>query len=165
MRGWKGACRNRLREERYHDLLSVRIGGGTVEACTKLRSPLDPVNSPCTPSIGPVASSATTQSKRISLPATHWIRSEVAQWLYRTSLVIRLRAIFPEMDRRATNQLAPRSYQRNLTPNWTYRGWFVLVKAIDALFNVPKAELVAVLLNCWRPNQNVFETLNTSARN
>ena len=38
MRGWKGACRNRLREERHHQLVSIRTGGGgTVEACTKLR--------------------------------------------------------------------------------------------------------------------------------
>ena len=35
MRGWKGACRNRLREERYHQLVWVRTGGGgTVGACT-----------------------------------------------------------------------------------------------------------------------------------
>jgi hypothetical protein len=38
MPGWKGACRNRLREELYPLLVSVRTGrGGTVEACTKLR--------------------------------------------------------------------------------------------------------------------------------
>jgi hypothetical protein len=38
MRGWKGTCRNRLREELYHQLVSVRTGGGgTAEACTKLR--------------------------------------------------------------------------------------------------------------------------------
>ena len=38
MRGWNGACRNRLREERHHQLVSIRTGGGgTVEACTKLR--------------------------------------------------------------------------------------------------------------------------------
>ena len=38
MRGWKGACRNGLREERHHQLVSVRTGGGgTAEACTKLR--------------------------------------------------------------------------------------------------------------------------------
>ena len=38
MRGWKGACRNRLQEELRHQLVSVRTGGeGTVEACTKLR--------------------------------------------------------------------------------------------------------------------------------
>jgi hypothetical protein len=38
MPGWKGACRNLLREELYHLLVSVRTGGGgTVEACTKLR--------------------------------------------------------------------------------------------------------------------------------
>ena len=38
MQGWKGACRNRLREELDHQLVSVlTAGGGTVEACTKLR--------------------------------------------------------------------------------------------------------------------------------
>ena len=38
MQGWKGACRNRLREEASHQLVSVRTGGGgTVKACTKLR--------------------------------------------------------------------------------------------------------------------------------
>ena len=32
------ACRNRLREERCHQLISIRTGGGgTVEACTELR--------------------------------------------------------------------------------------------------------------------------------
>jgi hypothetical protein len=52
MRGWKGACRNRLREELYHLLVSVRTGGGgTVEACAKLHQPLDRVNSPCTGSV------------------------------------------------------------------------------------------------------------------
>jgi len=35
--GWEGICRNRLREELYHQLASVRTGsGGTVEAWTKL---------------------------------------------------------------------------------------------------------------------------------
>jgi hypothetical protein len=49
MRGWKGECRNLLREERYRQLVSVRTGGGgTAGACTKLRWPLDPANSPCT---------------------------------------------------------------------------------------------------------------------
>ena len=37
MRGWEGVCRNRLREELYHQLASVYTGGGgTVEAWTKL---------------------------------------------------------------------------------------------------------------------------------
>lgn len=36
MRGWKGACRNHLREELYYQLASVRTDGGdTAEACTK----------------------------------------------------------------------------------------------------------------------------------
>jgi hypothetical protein len=43
MRGWRGACRNRLREELYHQLVSVRTGGGgTVEACTNSDSRLIP---------------------------------------------------------------------------------------------------------------------------
>ena len=32
MRGWKGACRNRLREERHHQLVSIRTGGGGIHA-------------------------------------------------------------------------------------------------------------------------------------
>ena len=42
-----------------------------------------------------------------------------------------------------------------------------LLEALDADEDdkVTKAELVAVLLNCWRPNQYVFVKLNTSARN
>ncbi len=38
------------------------------------------------------------------------------------------------------------------------------MNAIDALFKVPKAELVAVLLNCYRPSQYVLVMLKAYAR-
>jgi len=38
MLGWKGACLNRLGEDLYHQLASVRTGGGdTAGAYAKLR--------------------------------------------------------------------------------------------------------------------------------
>jgi len=66
VRGWKDAYRNRLREERYHQPVSVRSGGGgTVAACTKVRWPLDPVKSPCTTSRRhPLRSGQEMKSKR-----------------------------------------------------------------------------------------------------
>jgi hypothetical protein len=48
VRGWKDAYQNR-RPENLYPLLSIRTAGaGIVEACTKLRWPLKPANSPCT---------------------------------------------------------------------------------------------------------------------
>ena len=45
--GLKDACQNRLLTNRYHQYVSIRIGGGgTVEGCTRLLSPHDLINSP-----------------------------------------------------------------------------------------------------------------------
>src|SRR5262249_722374 len=48
-RGWRDAYQNQRLENLCHRLASIRTAGaGTVEACTKLQSPPDFVNSPWT---------------------------------------------------------------------------------------------------------------------